>query len=361
MTTPEALALANEANALFVDEDYDSALDLYTQAIEIAPQSADLLVARAAVHLKLDDFPAAIGDANKAIQLDSGNPKAYLRKGVACFNMEEYATAKGAFEKGLELDAGNNQFKTWLRKCNAELEDEMVGDDQAVAPVAPAAHAPATQAAPAPPPPKPVQRFRHDFIQNPTHVTVTVYIKGATKETCEVVFEKQSLSLDWAISPSDSWQLCFDPLFGEIVPGESVANFFGTKLEMKMKKAVQGKWDSLERKQDEKALDELSEEEVKRRRDYYPSSKAQGGEAKNWDKIVGEIPEDKPEGEEALNNFFQQIYGRGDPEIRRAMNKSFQESGGTVLSTNWGEVGSKKVEGTPPKGLEMKDWKDLHK
>jgi len=359
MTTPEALALSNEANALFVDEDYDSALDLYMQAIEIAPQSADLLVARAAVYLKMEDYPAAIGDTNKAIQLDAGNAKAYLRKGVACFNMEEYATAKVAFEKGRELDPGNNQFKTWLRKCNAELEDEMVGDDQAAAP---AAHAPATQAAPAPPPPpKPVQRFRHDFIQNPTHVTVTVYIKGATKETCEVQFERQSLSLDWAISQSDSWQLCFDPLFGEIDPKESTATFFGTKLEMKMKKASQGKWDSLERKQDEKALDELSEEEVKRKRDYYPSSKAQGGQAKNWDKIVGEIPEDKPEGEEALNSFFQQIYGRGDPEIRRAMNKSFQESGGTVLSTNWGEVGSKKVEGTPPKGLEMKQWNDLHK
>eukprot|EP00283_Hemiselmis_rufescens_P003945 CAMPEP_0173418440 /NCGR_PEP_ID=MMETSP1357-20121228/595_1 /TAXON_ID=77926 /ORGANISM="Hemiselmis rufescens, Strain PCC563" /LENGTH=143 /DNA_ID=CAMNT_0014380929 /DNA_START=31 /DNA_END=458 /DNA_ORIENTATION=+ len=143
MTTPEALALSNEANALFVDEDYDSALDLYTQAIEVAPQAAELYVARAAVHLKMEDYPAAIGDANKAIQLDGGSAKAYLRKGVACFNMEEYATAKGAFEKGRELDAGNNQFKTWLRKCNAELEDEMVGDDQAAAPPPPAAHAPA--------------------------------------------------------------------------------------------------------------------------------------------------------------------------------------------------------------------------
>jgi suppressor of G2 allele of SKP1 len=43
------------------------------------------------------------------------------------------------------------------------------------------------------------------------------------------------------------------------------------------------------------------------------------------------------------------------------MNKSFQESGGTVLSTNWSEVGTKKVEGTPPKGLEMHKWSELGK
>jgi hypothetical protein len=59
---------------------------------------------------------------------------------------------------------------------------------------------------------------------------------------------------------------------------------------------------------------------------------------------------------------------RADPEslrraeqTRRAMNKSFVESGGTVLSTNWTDVGAKTVEGTPPKGLEMKKWSDLGK
>jgi hypothetical protein len=64
-------------------------------------------------------------------------------------------------------------------------------------------------------------------------------------------------------------------------------------------------------------------QEIKQRRDYYPSSKAQGGQAKNWDRIVNEIPEDKLEGEEALNSFFQQIYGRGNEEVLIARHFAF--------------------------------------
>lgn len=38
------------------------------------------------------------------------------------------------------------------------------------------------------------------------------------------------------------------------------------------------------------------------------------------------------------------------------MNKSFQESGGTVLSTNWNEVSQEKVEVKAPDGMEWKKW-----
>jgi suppressor of G2 allele of SKP1 len=34
------------------------------------------------------------------------------------------------------------------------------------------------------------------------------------------------------------------------------------------------------------------------------------------------------------------------------MIKSFTESGGTTLSTNWAEVGSKRVPVQPPEGME---------
>ena len=37
---------------------------------------------------------------------------------------------------------------------------------------------------------------------------------------------------------------------------------------------------------------------------------------------------------------------------------SVQESGGTVLSTNWSEVGKSKIDVKPPDGMEFKKWDD---
>lgn len=62
------------------------------------------------------------------------------------------------------------------------------------------------------------------------------------------------------------------------------------------------------------------------------------------------------QGEQALQALFQKIYGDSTDEVRKAMNKSYFESGGTVLSTNWKEVGEQKVDIKPPDGTEFKKW-----
>lgn len=89
-----------------------------------------------------------------------------------------------------------------------------------------------------------------------------------------------------------------------------------------------------------------------------PSYPTSSKNKKNWDSIDKEIKkqeaEEKPEGDSALNALFKQIYERADENTRRAMIKSYQTSGGTVLSTNWDEVASKDYEGKdrpdPPEG-----------
>uniref|UniRef100_A0A6G1SCL9 Suppressor of G2 allele of SKP1 n=1 Tax=Aceria tosichella TaxID=561515 RepID=A0A6G1SCL9_9ACAR len=68
---------------------------------------------------------------------------------------------------------------------------------------------------------------------------------------------------------------------------------------------------------------------------------------KNWDAIISEF-EKEEEQEVGVNELFKKIYESGSDETRKAMNKSFQESGGTVLSTNWDKVADKRVEPKPP-------------
>lgn len=39
-----------------------------------------------------------------------------------------------------------------------------------------------------------------------------------------------------------------------------------------------------------------------------------------------------------MQKMFAQIYAGADPDTKRAMIKSFTESGGTTLSTDWADV-----------------------
>lgn len=64
--------------------------------------------------------------------------------------------------------------------------------------------------------------------------------------------------------------------------------------------------------------------------------------------------------DEGANGLFKEIYANASEETRRAMIKSLQTSGGTVLSTDWNDVKNKDYEGrdrpSPPKGQEWRKY-----
>lgn len=43
------------------------------------------------------------------------------RSSTACFALDEFEAAREAFQAGLAVEPANSAFKTWLRKCEAEL------------------------------------------------------------------------------------------------------------------------------------------------------------------------------------------------------------------------------------------------
>lgn len=82
--------------------------------------------------------------------------------------------------------------------------------------------------------------------------------------------------------------------------------------------------------------------------------------AKNWDQIVRDFEKEEEEenkkSDGSVDDLFRQIYEKGGEDVRKAMNKSFTESGGTVLSTNWSEVCKSKTEVKLPDGCEYKKY-----
>ncbi|KAI0883113.1 SGS-domain-containing protein [Annulohypoxylon maeteangense] len=76
----------------------------------------------------------------------------------------------------------------------------------------------------------------------------------------------------------------------------------------------------------------------------------------NWDKLADVDDEDEEDKDADVNSFFQKLYKDSDPDSRRAMMKSYVESNGTSLSTNWSEAQSKTYKTQPPDGAEAKKW-----
>ncbi|PVD35009.1 hypothetical protein C0Q70_06290 [Pomacea canaliculata] len=338
---------ALKANEEYISENYQHAVELYTKALAEDCNNDDVLVNRAQAYLKLNRFQEAVADCDKAVQLNCKNVKAYLRKGCAFFHLGDYKKALNTFKEGSEIEGENSGFTDWIEKCEVKLkamESEMAsaktnGTGSTVEGAVPVTSHSSSSS-----------RRRYDWYQTQTHVIVTVLQKNVKKEDLIITVEETSLSLKIRCEDGEI-NLDFH-LAHPIIPDQTVTKswhlrfaFFKKKIfqiEIKLKKAEGLQWTNLE-----------DAEAVKR----YPSS---SHFTRNWDKIEKEVKEEekteKLEGDAALNKLFQQIYADGSDEVKKAMMKSFTESGGTVLSTNWSEVGKEKVEVKPPDGMEFKKY-----
>ncbi|WOL08314.1 hypothetical protein Cni_G17067 [Canna indica] len=369
--TPMETDLQKKANEAFVDDNFDLALDLYTQALDLEPRNADLFADRAQTNLKLEKFTEAVVDANKAMELDPSISKAYLRKGIACIKLEEYQTAKTALQEGLVLAPGDSRFTYLIQECdyciaeetkdssmektqNASQSSSSLSSNLTTEVANGAQSTPGSQNETREVTKK--AKYRHDYYNTPAEVVFTIFAKGIPASNVSVEFGEQMLSVTIDIPGEEQYH--FQPrLFGKIIPGKCRCEVLPSKVEIRLFKAEAVTWTSLEYSDKKTVAQKINVLPAsKSERPPYPYSRSKI----DWDKLEAQVKkeekEEKLDDDAALNKFFQDVYKDSDDDIQRAMSKSFVESNGTVLSTNWREVGSKKVEATPPDGMVMKKW-----
>ncbi|KAI0522549.1 hypothetical protein KFK09_004929 [Dendrobium nobile] len=92
----ELKILANEA---FKANRFSQAIDLYSQAINLNGHNAVYWANRAFAHTKLEEYGSAVQDATKAIEIDPKYSKGYYRRGAAYLAMGKFKEALKDFQQ----------------------------------------------------------------------------------------------------------------------------------------------------------------------------------------------------------------------------------------------------------------------
>ena len=340
-----------------------------------------------------------------------------LRRGIALFGLQRWADSKQCFGWVKKLDEKEKSVAMWDMKVNGKLKGLQEDDGAAKVTIAqipdvelPTAAAkkvdakseqkpngtsngtPAeTGTKPSDSQPDGVQtpasKIRHEWYQTSDTVVVTLFAKGVPKDKAAIDIQKRSLAISFPLPTGSDFDFSLDPLFAAVDPSASTSKVLSTKVECILKKAEPGaKWASVEGTEPAATGEHPAEDDnsdIKRAvlgnqstanvAPSYPTSSKKG--PKNWDKLASDLTKKKPKKEKSEgkdeedddegideyegngeNAFLQSIFKNSNPDAQRAMMKSYQESNGTVLSTDWSEVSKKKVETAPPDGMVAKKW-----
>jgi suppressor of G2 allele of SKP1 len=169
------------------------------------------------------------------------------------------------------------------------------------------------------------------------------------------------LTVSFPLPTGSDFTFTLDPLCHAIDPETSSHEVLSTKLSLKLAKKERGiKWSALELAPNQATVPtSMATTSTTTKGIAYPTSSRSG--SKNWDALEREAIKDaetweKPDGDAAANKLFKDLFKNATPEVRRAMEKSYVESNGTALSTNWEEVSKGHMETKPPDSMVAKKW-----
>ncbi|PVV01474.1 hypothetical protein BB560_004110 [Smittium megazygosporum] len=310
------LLFEKAVDAYFEDE-FDLALELFSKAIEKSPDQAEYYLKRGITFSKRGMILDAIQDLKAALEKSHSDTLTVKTLEILIrllLDREEFSDAKKYIDQGLKTDPGNLKILSMARKLKGNVRPVQTG----------------------------IAKPKYEYYQTPEYVVVDVFVKNAQRQDLQIEITSDSMHLCVRDSEKLVSELKISPLFGSIDTEKSGYAIKSTKIEVKLAKTDPRHWKSLEA--DLKTITTAPANQE-------TAPLGSGLSKKQLDKELEAMQEENND----LTALFAKIYKDGDDDTRRAMMKSYIESNGTSLSTNWKEVGKGHVETKPPEGMEAKN------
>jgi len=308
-------------NDLLNTKQYDLAVDQINAALTKYPQDPDLLLLRSVVLTRQAKFEQALQDATEAAKVGVGSAEAQLRRAINLWRLSRRDEAKEL----VKYFDNSPEATTWRAIISQHSGPKKSAEDKKT--VEESSKAEESRKDLAPEPIKPTLKV--DWYQSSDTVHVALYRKSLDPKT-QIQITSQSISV-----PDLHWSQPVNP----IIPEQSSYSIGAYKVEFALKKLSPQTWST---------LTELKETQA--RKEEKPANPPL-----RYDKW-NNLDDDSDHESGDPMDFFQKLYSGADDATKRAMMKSYTESNGTALSTDWSEVSKKKVETVPPQDMEAKKF-----
>ncbi|CAL4896204.1 unnamed protein product [Urochloa decumbens] len=111
-----------KANEAFKANKFSQAIELYSQAIELNSSNAVYWANRAFAHTKLEEYGSAVQDATKAIEVDPRYSKGYYRRGAAYLAMGKFKEALKDFQQVKKICPNDPDATRKLKECEKAVQ-----------------------------------------------------------------------------------------------------------------------------------------------------------------------------------------------------------------------------------------------
>ncbi|CAR26693.1 hypothetical protein ZYGR_0H05160 [Zygosaccharomyces rouxii] len=205
-------------------------------------------------------------------------------------------------------------------------------------------------------------KFRTDWYQTSNTVVLSIFTANLPKNKECVTLQvskknKRDLEMTYPIPDASSEFQYNLSLSHEVDPENIQLNIFTKKMEITLAKLTKVNWRTLEYTNESENVSTFQQPKIGSKGTSpsgslgYPTSSKK---SIDWSKV--DLSDDEDENSGTPDAFFQKLYADADPDTKRAMMKSYMESNGTALNTNWEDVSQAPVETSPPEGMELKHW-----